>query len=82
MGDPPPYLDTGDDTGDDTGVEFGRGASTSRPRWVKVFGVIALVLVVMFLLLRAGVFGGEHGPGRHTPAGDRSAVNAAEGPDG
>jgi hypothetical protein len=39
------------------------------PRWVKVFGSIVIVLV---LLIVAGMFigGGEHGPGRHTPSGD------------
>jgi hypothetical protein len=37
------------------------------PRWVKVFGIIALVLVLFVILMLTGVFGGEHGPGRHTP---------------
>jgi hypothetical protein len=38
------------------------------PCWVKVFGIIVLVVV---LLVVARVFiGGEHGPGRHTPFGD------------
>jgi hypothetical protein len=36
------------------------------PRWVKVFGIIAIVvlLLVVFMLLTG------HGPGRHTPSGD------------
>jgi len=35
------------------------------PRWVKVFGIIAIVVVLLFIiLLLAG--GGRHGPGRHT----------------
>jgi hypothetical protein len=35
------------------------------PRWVKVFGIIAIVVVllVVFMLLTG------HGPGRHTPSG-------------
>ena len=38
------------------------------PRWVKVFGIIFIVVV---LLVVARIFiGGEHGPSRHTPAGD------------
>ena len=38
------------------------------PRWVKVFGIIAIVVV---LLVVARMFiGGEHGPGRHAPSGD------------
>jgi hypothetical protein len=38
------------------------------PRWVKVFGIIVIALV---LLVIAMMFtGGEHGPGRHTESGD------------
>jgi hypothetical protein len=40
------------------------------PRWVKVFGII---LIVVVLLVVARIFiGGEHGPGRHAPSGDAS----------
>jgi hypothetical protein len=39
------------------------------PRWVKVAGVIALVVLVMLLV--ALLTGGKHGPGRHL--GDRGA---------
>ena len=39
------------------------------PRWVKVFGIVAIVLVLLFggLMLLSG---SNHGPGRHTPSGD------------
>jgi uncharacterized cupredoxin-like copper-binding protein len=38
---------------------------TGIPRWVKVFGIIAIVLAVLVvIMLLAG--GGRHGPGRHT----------------
>lgn len=46
--------DSNDDTGDDTG---------STPRWVKVFGIIALVVVLLFVILH---FTGG-GLGLHTP---------------
>ena len=38
------------------------------PRWVKVFGIIAVVVVLLFviLLLTRGPGGRGHGPGRHT----------------
>jgi hypothetical protein len=42
--------------------------TAGTPRWVKVFGIIALLvllLVVVALLLGKG----GHGPGRHTPGG-------------
>lgn len=39
------------------------------PRWVKVFGIIAIVLVLFaaFVILAGG--GGPHGPGRHASPG-------------
>ncbi|MDO2933470.1 hypothetical protein Q2T94_03990 [Paeniglutamicibacter sulfureus] len=43
-----------------------RGPAPKTPRWVKVFVVIALVLVA-FLVIGL-LSGGEHGPGRHFSA--------------
>ncbi len=65
MADPPSY-----DSNGDTGVGPEPGSTAGTPRWVKVFGLIALVviLVVVILLLAGG--GGGHGPGRHTAAGE------------
>jgi hypothetical protein len=38
------------------------------PRWVKVFGIIVIVVIVLVV---ARIFiGGEHGPGRHTQSSD------------
>ena len=50
MDDPPRYPDSKPHT---------------TPRWVKVFGIIALVVVLLFVLLL--LFGGPHRPGRHMP---------------
>jgi hypothetical protein len=48
--------------------EPGHGSTRGTPRWMKAFGIIALVLVVLFVIsLLAGV---RHGPGMHTPSGD------------
>ena len=77
MADPPRYPDTGDDTG----VGPGRGSTTGTPRWVKVFGIIALVLILLFviLLLTRGPGGGGHGPSRHTGgAGGHTPPSAAQ----
>jgi hypothetical protein len=42
--------------------------AAATPTWVKVFGIVAVILVVLvvvfFLIGRAG-----HGPGRHTLSG-------------
>lgn len=40
----------------------------TTPRWVKVFGIIGLVVVLLFVVLF--IVGGHHGPGRHMPGGD------------
>ena len=43
------------------------------PRWVKVFGIIALVVIVLVvIMLVTGRGGGGHGPGRHSPGGEGS----------
>lgn len=42
---------------DDTGI----------PRWVKVLGLVALVLLLLLVVVMlVGGDGGGHGPGRHT----------------
>jgi hypothetical protein len=39
------------------------------PRWVKVFGIIVIVVAVLVIAVMF-ISGGEHGPGRHTEADD------------
>lgn len=58
MSEQPPYQDPNGDTGVKPDGESGAGA----PRWVKVFGIIALVLVLLFVILH--LIGG--GLGGHT----------------
>jgi len=41
------------------------GSPPSTPRWVKVFGIIALVVILLFVILMFTGIGGSHGPGRH-----------------
>lgn len=57
MADPPPNPEPREHTRGDTGT----------PRWVKVLGVIALVLALLVVVLLLTDRG--HGPGRHTPSG-------------
>jgi hypothetical protein len=40
------------------------------PRWVKVSGLIALVLVLLVGIIVLTGIAGEHGPGRHLPSSD------------
>lgn len=39
----------------------------STPRWVKVFGIIGVVLALLFGIIKLA--GGDHGPARHLPSG-------------
>jgi hypothetical protein len=64
MADPPHYPDNGDDTG--VGPDSESTAST--PRWVKVSGIIVVVLVLLFVVVHlAGGGLRGHTPGGHTP---------------
>jgi hypothetical protein len=85
MADSSPYPDSGDDA---SAAPDG-GSTTGTPRWVKVSGIIALILVllVVVMLLIGGGPGG-HGPGRHlggeapgrqTPSGDASGQRRTTG---
>jgi hypothetical protein len=60
MDDLPPYRDPSDDT------RVGPGT----PRWVKVFAIMVIVLVVLVGIIMFTGIGGQHGPGRHMPSGD------------
>lgn len=66
MADPSPYTDTNDDNG----VEPDRGSAPGTPPWVKVFGAIAIALVLLVVIMMLAGGGGQHGPGRHIPSGD------------
>ena len=57
MANRPPYSGTDDDSG----VGPAADKPPSTPRWVKVFGIVGVVLVLLLvLMLLTG-----HGPGRH-----------------
>ena len=63
MADPPDYEETEGDSQ--------RGPPIGTPRWVKVFGIVALVVVLLFVTLL--LTRGPHGPSRHAGAGDGDA---------
>jgi hypothetical protein len=70
MADPPTYPDT-----DDSGVGPDRGAPPGTPRWVKVFGIVALVVALLVIIVML-IGGGDHGPWRHPPGGEAARVDA------
>ena len=56
-------MDTDTRTGRD------RRASPGTPRWVKVFGIITLIVLILFAILTVAG-GSRHGPSRHMRHGD------------
>lgn len=57
-------------------------AEDRMPRWVKVFGLALLVVLVSLLVLQL-MTGGQHGPARHaSPAAVPAAPLAGGGPTG
>lgn len=54
-----------------SGMEPDRGSVTDTPRWVKVFGIVALVLVLAFVITHLTGKGFSHDD--HTGSGDKPA---------
>ncbi len=53
-----------------------RRSPSGMPRWVKVIGLVVLVVaLVLGAVLLLG--GGEHGPARHTSAGSTGGIASA-----
>ncbi len=61
-------------TGDASTLGSDRGPKT--PIWVKVFGITALVLVLLMVIIMVSR-GGNHGPGQHVPAGGTGGDTSA-----
>lgn len=58
----------------------GSAPSAGAPRWVKA-GLVALVVVLLFVVLHLLIGPGEHGPGRHLGGqAPLSGVSATAGP--
>ena len=57
----------------------GHVSTTGTPRWVKVSGIIVLILVVLFIILQLTGVAGDHGPGRHAAPGGSILTPGASG---
>jgi hypothetical protein len=69
LADPPTYPQPGDHVGAGPGPR-----PTGMPRWVKVFLIIAIVLVLAFIVSQ--LLGIQHGPRRHVPPGSSGSHTA------
>ena len=49
--------------------DTGASQYPGMPRWVKVSGIVVLV-VILVLVVATVASGGQHGPMRHAPSGD------------
>jgi hypothetical protein len=58
-------------------AEPDREATTGTPRWVRVVGIIAVVLLLALGIIM--LVGGEHGPGRHAPPASEQKPPAGGG---
>lgn len=47
-----------------------QSSAPDTPRWVKVFGIIFIVLILLAVVALVTDLGGPHGPDRHRPSGD------------
>ena len=59
------------DASADRSAEPDRGPAAAypgTPRWVKLLGTAALVVVLLVIIAMLAA-GGQHGPGRHLPSG-------------
>jgi ABC-type transporter Mla subunit MlaD len=50
----------------------------SRPRWVTISAVVAVLLALLFLVLLLA--GGSHGPGRHMSSADTGSAGLIGAP--
>ena len=76
MSEPPKQDATRDESDDELADVRDPQGHGGMPRWVKVMGIVALLVVVAVVVLMA-VAGGDHGPGRHLPGGDKSTPTSA-----
>lgn len=63
----PPNSDSTSTTGDDTRMLPASRSAPSTPRWVYIFGAIALGLVLLFVILHL-TGNSLGGPGSHMPS--------------
>lgn len=50
-----------------------RKSANNTPRWVKVSGIIAIILVLLAVIIMI-LSGGNHGPGRHFKSDNDSGL--------
>ena len=67
MANSPSHPDDGSDAGAGPARSSPATGYPGTPRWVKVSGLVALVLILL-VVVAAVASGGQHGPMRHLPS--------------
>ena len=70
MADPTPAHNLSGDARERPDRGSASSATPGPPRWVKVFGIVTLALVVLVVIIIFAGIGGAHGPGRHLQSSD------------
>jgi hypothetical protein len=74
MADVHPDADSAPDANSAARAERARAPGT--PRWVQVFGIIALIIIILLVVAQL-LLGVQHGPGMHAPSGDAGGATPA-----
>ena len=61
MADPAPGPDEGRDRSDGAGMKIDCESTYTTPRWVKVFGIIFIIVLILLFLIQHLVFDGTGG---------------------
>jgi hypothetical protein len=64
------------DGGHHANVEAGSEGDRGVPRWVKLFGLAAILLLALAIVVML-LSGGQHGPGRHLSSPGGSSTSSA-----
>lgn len=62
----------------DPGMDPDHRSAEGMPRWVKICGLIVMVVVILAIIVLVVGGPGGHGPGRHGLAADTSALVLAQ----
>ena len=70
------YTESNGEAGDNTGEGRSGGSRNGTPRWVKIFGTLLILAILLFVIMLFA--GGPHGPSRHLRPGAGSPTPSAE----
>lgn len=70
MADSDPYRGPSDEDDGELAAAPDQASPPGAPRWVKIFGIVGVVAVVLVAVMLLTGGAREHGPGRHSGGGE------------